>query len=159
MKHRLVDKILDWRPFQEIRGLKAVSFEEYKLKAAFGEDARLPESLLLESLFQIGNWLVVLSSDYRQIGIVKEFESVRFSGLLRPGGRLTMELQVKQHDAQCLRYDAHGSSGTKDVVQVENCVVELVELADYHDSDDLRVLYSEIGPVTPDYSLKNHSLP
>ena len=70
MKLRLVDKIFAWSPYQSISGLKAVSFEEYCLKEAFGDEARLPESLLLESFLQLGNWLLLLSSDYNQIGMV-----------------------------------------------------------------------------------------
>ena len=64
MKFRLVDKITSWAPWQHIRGVKAVSFEEYSLKESFGETPRLPEMLLLESFLQLGNWLVVLSSDF-----------------------------------------------------------------------------------------------
>ena len=63
MKFRLVDRILDWEPRRVIRGVKAVSFEEYELKRAWGDEPCLPESLVLESLLQLGNWLVIRSSD------------------------------------------------------------------------------------------------
>ena len=158
MKFRMVDKILEWQPCRGIRGIKAVSFEEYELKKAFGGDARLPESLLVETLFQLGNWLVVLSSDFQQMGIVKDFESIRFSGMLGPGQRLTINVQAKQYDEKCVVFDAQGSSGAKTIVEVEACVFELVNLDGYYCPEDLRVLYSEIGPIAPDYSSKNHAM-
>ena len=74
MKFRMVDRILAWEPRTRIRGIKTVSFEEYNCKAAFGGDACLPESLLIESLFQLGNWLIMLSSDFTQMGLVVRIE-------------------------------------------------------------------------------------
>jgi 3-hydroxymyristoyl/3-hydroxydecanoyl-(acyl carrier protein) dehydratase len=152
MKFRMVDKILDWHPYLDIRGRKAVSFEEYQLKAAFSDAARLPESLMLESLFQLVSWLAVLSSDYSRLAIVKEFESVRFAGQLRPGRTLEIEARVKKHDERNLIFDAVGTSESKTLVVAENCEAEIVVLDDYCKPDDWRVLYSEIGPVAPDYS-------
>ena len=68
MKFRMVDRILEYEPKTSIRGVKTVSFEEYNLKAAFGEPERLPESLLVEAFFQLGNWLVMLSTDFHSDG-------------------------------------------------------------------------------------------
>ena len=36
MKFRLLDRILEWAPYERLVGVKAVSFEEYELKQAFG---------------------------------------------------------------------------------------------------------------------------
>jgi hypothetical protein len=55
MKFRMVDRILSWEPETRIRGVKTVSFEEYCLRSPLGYEERLPESLLVESLFQLGN--------------------------------------------------------------------------------------------------------
>ena len=85
MKFRLVDKITSWAPWQSITGIKAVSFEEYSLKEAFGEQPRLPEMLLLESFLQLGNWLILLSSDFQQMGMVVRISEVRFHDYLLPG--------------------------------------------------------------------------
>jgi 3-hydroxymyristoyl/3-hydroxydecanoyl-(acyl carrier protein) dehydratase len=76
MKFRMVDRILAYEPRRSIRGAKTVSFEEYQLKAAFGDEAHLPETLLLESFFQLGNWLIVLSSDFTQMGMVVRTERI-----------------------------------------------------------------------------------
>ena len=52
MKFRMVDQIHRWEKQRSISGVKTVSFEEYNLKAPFGSPAHLPETLLIESLFQ-----------------------------------------------------------------------------------------------------------
>ena len=67
MKFRMVDRILAWQPRRSIRGLKVASFEEYQLKEPLADEPCLPETLLVESLFQLGNWLVVLTSDFTEM--------------------------------------------------------------------------------------------
>jgi len=54
MKFRLVDKIVAWSPYQRISGIKAVSFEEYCLKEAFGDEPRLPETFAAGKFFATG---------------------------------------------------------------------------------------------------------
>src|ERR1017187_924527 len=99
MKFRFVDKIVAWSPYQRISGVKAVSFEEYCLKEAFGDEPRLPETLLLESFLQLGNWLILLSSDFRETGMVVRITEVRFEGFLLPGQQLRMDVTVvRQQD-------------------------------------------------------------
>src|SRR5512133_912918 len=94
MKFRLVDKITSWAPWQSITGIKAVSFEEYCLKEAWREQPRLPEMLLLESFLQLGNWLVMLSSDFQQMGMLARISEVRFHESLLPGQRLQLEVKL-----------------------------------------------------------------
>ena len=83
-----------WSPYQRISGVKAVSFEEYCLKESFGDEPRLPETLLLESFLQLGNWLILLSSDFKQMGMVVRISEVRFQGFLLPGRQLRMEVTL-----------------------------------------------------------------
>ena len=85
MKFRMVDRILAWEARRMIRGIKTVSFEEYELKERLGDEPCLPESLLMESLFQLGNWLVILSSDFSQMGMVVRLEEVQFDARLASG--------------------------------------------------------------------------
>ena len=94
MKFRFVDKITSWSPYRQITGIKAVSFEEYCLKAAFCEMPRLPESLLLESFLQLGNWLILLSSDFKTMAMAVRISEVRFHEALLPGRQLRMAVSV-----------------------------------------------------------------
>jgi len=144
MKFRMVDQIVSWESKQRICGVKAVSFEEYSLTAPFGGPARLPETLLLESFLQLGNWLIILSSDFTKMGLVIRLQRIFFEGAVMPGERLVMELTVRSYRDDGVLFDGAGRVGTRLVATGEGCLAVPVELASYCDPDDLRVLFSEI---------------
>jgi 3-hydroxyacyl-[acyl-carrier-protein] dehydratase len=143
MKFRLVDKILSWEPYRRITGVKAVSFEEYCLKEPFGEQGRLPELLMLESFLQLGNWLILLSSDFAQMGLVAKLPEVRFGGFLPAGGQLRLEVEVVRRREDGFVLSGQGWLGDKVLIQGE-CLAVPVDAAEYVDAEALRVLFSEI---------------
>ncbi len=144
MKFRMVDQILAWEPGRLIRGTKAVSFEEYCAPLPLGSAPELPASLALESLLQLGNWLIMLSSDYAHVGFVAELGRVEFASALRPGQRMTTELSVQEKDGTNWLLRGSGWVSGRDVVRVEGIRLQLRPLAAYFHADDLRVLFSEI---------------
>lgn len=144
MKFRMVDRIVSWEPRRSIRGVKAVSFEEYSLKAPFGGRAALPETLLLESLFQLGNWLVILSSDFARMCLVVRVQQVVFDRPLRPGERLDMHVTVRRFRDDGILFDGTACAGGERIARGTGCLAAPVDLADLCDPADLRVLYSEI---------------
>jgi 3-hydroxyacyl-[acyl-carrier-protein] dehydratase len=148
MKFRLVDRILDWTPYQRITGIKVVSFEEYCLKEPFGEEGWLPETLLLESLLQLGNWLILLSTDFKQMGLVIRLSEVRFHGRLLPGQQLRMEVTVARHREEGFELCGEGSVIGRALITGVNCLAAPVPAAEDVYPDDLRVLFTEIHQPT-----------
>jgi 3-hydroxymyristoyl/3-hydroxydecanoyl-(acyl carrier protein) dehydratase len=144
MKFRMVDRILAWEPRHMIRGVKTVSFEEYELRRRLGDEPCLPESLVMEALFQLGNWLLVLSSDYTKMGLVVQWDEARFPERLRPGHRLHMEVTVRSWREEGVLLDGTARDGEKTVAIGRRCLAVPVTLADYYEPEDLRVLFSEI---------------
>ena len=144
MKFRLVDKITSWAPYQHISGVKAVSFEEYSLKEAFGDEPRLPELLLLESFLQLGNWLIILSSQFQQMGMVARISEVRFHDYLRPGQRLCLEVRLVHRREDGFELAGQGQAEGRRVISGLGCLACPVPLAEYLDPEDMRVLFSEI---------------
>ena len=144
MKFRMVDQILAWEPGRSIRGAKAVSFEEYCAPLPLGSAPELPASLALESLLQLGNWLIMLSSDYAQIGLVTALERVDFASSLRPGQRMTMEVSVHEQNEMDWLLSGCGVVRGREIVRVEGIRLQLRPLTSYFRADDLRVLFSEI---------------
>ena len=144
MKFRMVDRILSWEPQRVIRGIKAVSFEEYELRERLGDEPCLPESLVMEAMFQLGTWLVVLSTDYTQMGLIVQWDEIQFLSRLRPGHRLQMEVVVRTWRDDGIVLDGRASDGEKTIAVGRRCLAVPVSLPDYHDPDDLRVLFSEI---------------
>ena len=144
MKFRLVDKILSWSPYQRITGIKAVSFEEYCLKEPFADEPRLPETLLLESFMQLGNWLILLSSDFKETGMVVRISEVRFAGFLLPGRQLRMEVTLARRREDGFEMSGEGKVDGRMIITGLGCLAVPVPAAEYADPDDLRVLFSEI---------------
>lgn len=150
MKFRMVDRILAWEPRRAIRGHKAVSFEEYQLKEPLGDEPCLPGTLVMESLFQLGNWLVILSSDFSQMGLVLRVEEVRWHDRLRPGECLEMQAEVRSYRDDGVLLDGEASACGRTIATGRGCLATPVALADYFDPEDLRTLFSEIyRPVEP----------
>jgi 3-hydroxyacyl-[acyl-carrier-protein] dehydratase len=144
MKFRLVDKITSWAPWQRISGVKAVSFEEYSLKEPFGEKPRLPEMLLLESFLQLGNWLIVLSSDFQHMGMVARISEVQFHEHLLPGQSLQLDVRLTRRREDGFEMAGEGHVGGRSVISGRGCVASVAPLAEYRSPEDMRVLFSEI---------------
>jgi 3-hydroxymyristoyl/3-hydroxydecanoyl-(acyl carrier protein) dehydratase len=146
MKFRFVDRITAWSPWERIQGVKAVSFEEYQLKEAFGDEARLPETLLLESFFQLGNWLILLSSGFQQAGCVVRLGEARFHDALRPGEVACLDVTVTRRHEEGIEFAGKGRAGDRVIITGVGCLATTVSAADWFDPDDLRVLFEDIGP-------------
>jgi len=144
MKFRLVDKITSWSPYERISGIKAVSFEEYCLKESFGDEPRLPETLLLESFLQLGNWLILLSSDFKETGMVVRISDVRFHSFLLPGQQLRMEVTLVRRREDGLELSGTGQVDGQTIISGLGCVAVPVPAAELVDPANLRVLFSEI---------------
>ncbi len=144
MKFRLVDKITSWSPYQRISGVKAVSFEGYCLKESFGDEPRLPETLLLESFLQLGNWLILLSSDFKDTGMVVRISEVRFHGFLMPGQQLQMEVTLARQRDDGYELSGEGRVNGRTIISGLGCLAVPVPAAELVDPADLRVLFSEI---------------
>ena len=144
MKFRFVDKITSWLPYRQITGIKAVSFEEYCLKDAFGEEPRLPESLLLESFLQLGNWLILLSSDFKTMAMAVRISEVRFHDSLLPGRQLRMAVSVTRQREDGFEMSGEGRVDGRVIISGLGCLAVPVPAAEFVNPDDLRVLFSEI---------------
>lgn len=144
MKFRMVDRILDWTPQRRIRGVKTVSFEEYDLREPLGHEAALPETLLLESLFQLGNWLVVLSSDFRQMAVIVRSERVGFDWPVGPGQAMVMRVDVQVWRPDGILFDGAAHVGTQLVAHGEGCLAVPVPLDQYCDRVALQTILAEI---------------
>jgi 3-hydroxyacyl-[acyl-carrier-protein] dehydratase len=144
MKFRMVDRIVDYERCKSIRAAKTVSFEEYQLKSPFGDRPSLPESLILESLFQSGLWLIMLSSDFTKMGLLVRVQEVRFIEPVSPGQTIFIEVRARTYRDDEVLFDGQARVDQKTVAYGKGCLVRIVQLAEYFAPDDLKVLFSEI---------------
>jgi 3-hydroxyacyl-[acyl-carrier-protein] dehydratase len=144
MKFRLVDKITSWTPWKSISGVKSLSFEEYSLKEAFETRPRLPEILLLESVLQLGNWLVMLSSDFQKMAVVARISEVHFEDFLLPGQRVQLEVRLTRRREGGLELAGEGRVEGRKIISGLGCLALPLHLPEYQDPEGLRVLFSEM---------------
>jgi 3-hydroxyacyl-[acyl-carrier-protein] dehydratase len=144
MKFRMVDRIIDYKPAKSISGVKTVSFEEYQLKSAFGNVSSLPESLIMESFFQLGNWLIILTSNFLQIGLLVRIDEVIFDGVAGPGQNMLMEINVRIYREDGVLFDGKAFVNGKEIAKGTGCLAAVTQLENYYSSEDLKVLFSEI---------------
>jgi len=145
MKFRMVDRILSWDPERGIRGVKAVSFEEYSLKEPFGGPAALPESLLLQSAFELGAWLLIFSSDFKEGGAAMGWEEAKFVTPVGPGERVLLEVTARADGGGDLLLDATGKVGEREAFYARGLGLRRIPLSELGDPEDYRTLASEIG--------------
>lgn len=144
MKFRMVDRITEFAVRKRICGIKTVSFEEYQLKENFGEDAKLPESLVIESLFQLGNWLIMLSSDFSQMGFIIRFDKNEFMRTVCPGSHIEMVASVRRYRQDGIVFDGHAAVDGVPVASGWGCLAVPVPLDIYINPADMKMLFSEI---------------
>ena len=145
MRHLLVDKILSWSPQQRIRGVKAVSFEEYSIRQPLGYEPALPESLAAGAILELGNWLTILSSDYTQLAWVIDIEHCTLTHSPGPGEHMLIDVRMLRFDHDQASFTGTASIGQREVIRISNWRSQVLPLQDYCDADDLRALYGQIG--------------
>jgi len=144
MKFRMVDRIIEFKAQKSIRGIKAISFEEYQLKSVFDNRPCLPECLIMESLFQLGNWLIMITSDFSQMGLLIRTNEVEFKQPLTPGQSMLMKVQIRSYRNDGILFDGQASVNQQIIASGKGCLATPVQLAQYYDPEDLKVLFSEI---------------
>jgi 3-hydroxyacyl-[acyl-carrier-protein] dehydratase len=144
MKFRMVDRILAWTPERQIRGVKAISFEEQGLREAAGHAPSLPETLLLESLFQLGNWLVMLSTGFRQMAVIVKAGRIRFERPLGPGETMVMQVDVRVWRPDGILFDGTSHVGSRRIAWGDGCLAVPVPLDGFCDPAAMRTLAGEL---------------
>ena len=146
MRFRLVDKILSLDSGRLIETVKAVSFEEYQLCKRFGIDDQWVPTLLVEAMLQSGNWLIIASSDFTQLGLVVQIKKIDIKRPPKQGERVRFEVGISSLRSEVALLDGRGWIGDEEIIQGIGCIATLAPLVDFEDPDDLRVVFSEIAP-------------
>ena len=92
----LVDRIVDYEPGKRIVGLKNVTMNEPFFQGHFPGVPIMPGVLILESMAQVGGFLVFKAQPDRHTKLVffMGVENARFRRPVRPGDQLLIEMTV-----------------------------------------------------------------
>lgn len=91
----LVDRILEIVPGERATGLKNVSVNEPFFQGHFPGNPIMPGVLQAEALAQVGAVTLLAQPEYRnRLILFAGIDKFRFRGVVRPGDRMIMELEV-----------------------------------------------------------------
>jgi 3-hydroxyacyl-[acyl-carrier-protein] dehydratase len=99
MRYLLVDRIVEWKANESIKGVKNVALSEDFLEHHFPKNPIMPGVLLLEALVQLAGWLEAASSDFQNWFLLKEVDRCMFYGFTYPGDSVELEVKRKPGDS------------------------------------------------------------
>ena len=102
MRWQMVDHIDYFEPWHCIEGRKNVSLEEGYLLERFGRSGILSEGILVESMVQLGRWLVLASSNFLQSALLDEIASLRIESIPSMGDALSLSARAEAVEGDLL---------------------------------------------------------
>jgi len=138
MRYLLLDRILEWKSGESIRGIKNVTMSEDFLEFHFPRKPIMPGVLLLESLAQLTGWLEAASSDFKNWFLITKVQTCKFYGFAFPGDQV--ELMVRSGAGATPGEKVFTGTGTvggkkKIAVDFEG---ETISLEEIEDADEQR---------------------
>ena len=103
MRYLLVDRILEWKPGQSIRGIKNVAMSEDFLEFHFPGKPVMPGLLLLEALVQLAGWLEAVSSEFNNWLLLERVERCMFYDFTVPGDGVELEVRVRSESSSATK--------------------------------------------------------
>lgn len=94
MRYLLIDHITEWKPREQMRGIKNVTMSEDFLEFHFPKNPIMPGVLLFEALSQLSGWLEAVSSDFRNWFMVNRIRKCGFYGFAFPGDQVELEVRI-----------------------------------------------------------------
>src|ERR1041385_1727763 len=100
MRFSLIDRLVEVKPGQALRAVKALTLGEEYLADHFPTFPVMPGVLMLQTLVDAGAWLLRLSDDFRHSVIVlRDARNVKYGNLMEPGRRLVLTVELAEPPA------------------------------------------------------------
>ncbi|HWP59753.1 MAG TPA: hypothetical protein VNL14_17810 [Candidatus Acidoferrales bacterium] len=132
MRYLLIDRIIDWKEGQSMRGLKNVALSEDFLEHHFPKNPIMPGVLLLEALAQLAGWLEAASSRFENWFLLEKVERCLFYDFARPGDAVELQVALKSKAGAARSFTGTCTVGGKRRAAAEfsGSVMPLAELED-----------------------------
>ena len=138
-----MDKIEEFEPWALIRGRKAISLVEYSLLNPLGREGVFPESLALESCIHLVRWLVMRSSDFKEMCLLSELGNFKFKDEAGMGDILSMGITVTMRRGDSLKVDCEATIGER-LICYGALTVGLMRLKGVADPEVMKALWQEL---------------
>ncbi|HET6514273.1 MAG TPA: 3-hydroxyacyl-ACP dehydratase FabZ family protein [Thermodesulfovibrionales bacterium] len=133
MRYLLVDRIVEVKAGEKIRGIKNISMSEDFLEYHFPRNPVMPGMLLIEALVQLTGWLEASSSDFRNWFLLSRVRSSRFYGFSLPGDQVELAVELSSQsgpDNRVYRGTATVEGKKKASAEFEGEIIPLEEIED-----------------------------
>lgn len=139
MRYLLVDRIVEYKPAESMRGIKNVALSEDFLEHHFPKNPIMPGALLLEALAQLAGWLEAASSNFQNWFLLERVERCMFYGFTFPGDSVELELRLKSRsDAERVFTGSCSVNGKRKVAaEFAGATLALAELEDVEEQKRL----------------------
>jgi 3-hydroxyacyl-[acyl-carrier-protein] dehydratase len=120
MRYLLIDRIVEWKAHDHIKGVKNVAMTEDFLEFHFPKNPVMPGVLLIEAFAQLTGWLEAASSDFKDWFLISKVRQCKFYGFALPGDQVELEVRRLPESTPHQRvYSAVGRVGEKKKVTIE----------------------------------------
>ena len=133
MRYLFIDRIIEWRANEKIKGIKNVAMSEDFLEFHFPKNPVMPGVLLIEAFAQLAGWLAAASSDFKNWFLITKVRQCKFYGFAMPGDQVEIEVEQSIESTPDQKvYSGIGRVGPnkKVVVEFEGDVVPFDEIED-----------------------------
>lgn len=97
MRFALLDRIVELKPGEQLRAIKAVSASEEYLADHFPTFAVLPGVFMLEAMVEAAAWLVRATQDFApSLVLLREAKNITYKSFVRPGDVLDVTVQCRR---------------------------------------------------------------
>jgi 3-hydroxyacyl-[acyl-carrier-protein] dehydratase len=120
MRYLLVDRVVEWKAKERIKGIKNVAMTEDFLEFHFPRNPVMPGVLLIEAFTQLAGWLEAASSDFKNWFLVTKVRQCKFYGFALPGDQVELEVERSSESGADQRvYSGIGTVSAKKRISVE----------------------------------------
>jgi len=97
MRFSLLDRIVEVRAGESLRGLKNLTLGEEYLADHFPSLPVMPGVLMLQALVEAGAWLLRVTDDFRHSVIVlREAKNVKYGSFMEPGRQMAVTVELTE---------------------------------------------------------------
>lgn len=118
MRYYMIDKITEFNPGKNVRGIKAVSYDSDVLHDHFPEYPVLPGTFLVESMAQLSGFLIEMScntKDQIRRALLVKIEEAKFHNMAEPGDAIVLEATLGEQMEDAAKTTIMATVGTRKI--------------------------------------------
>ena len=110
MRFSLIDRIIELKPNESIKAIKALTLAEEYLADHFPLLPVMPGVLMLEAMTQTCAWLIRHDEDFaNSIVVLKEARNIKYANFVEPGSTLVVNAKRLKQDDRTTTFKTQGS--------------------------------------------------